>query len=346
MFRKEQFVWATAEELANEAMDLHSIPRCSQAELAHPKCPLRNPDPGKPIRWVRGLSLLDGRVMFVPAVMAFSRVGYASSAERFWLSTSTGCAAHVSYETALFGGICEIVERDMVSVTWLQQLPLPRLQFDVVPPELEPYLQLITRSLGDIEYHFFDATSDLCVPAVYAVQTAKYNRRVCTLVACSCAMSISAAIAKTIRDLAHLRFALQTPHKFPEDCNDFTEPLQGAAYMAEAERAASFDFLIQTKSCKKLSETPQFNNHGDGLRRIVRKLRQKRLQTYIVDLSTDEALRCGIRVLRVLIPGLQPLSFRHRARFLGHSRLYEAPVCMGYPSLPEDRINALPQPFA
>jgi ribosomal protein S12 methylthiotransferase accessory factor len=51
-------------------------------------------------------------------------------------------------------------------------------------------------------------------------------------------------------------------------------------------------------------------------------------------------------VVRAIIPGLQPLTFHHRARFLGHPRLYEAPVRMGYPARLEAELNAWPQPFA
>jgi ribosomal protein S12 methylthiotransferase accessory factor len=75
-------------------------------------------------------------------------------------------------------------------------------------------------------------------------------------------------------------------------------------------------------------------------------LREKELPAYAVDLSTDEAVRSGIRIVRVIIPGLQPLSFRYRARFLGHPRLYELPRKMGFPVLTEDELNDFPQPFA
>jgi len=51
-------------------------------------------------------------------------------------------------------------------------------------------------------------------------------------------------------------------------------------------------------------------------------------------------------VVRVIIPGLQPLSFHYRARYLGHPRLYEAPALMGYPVLREEDLNGWPQPFA
>jgi ribosomal protein S12 methylthiotransferase accessory factor len=70
------------------------------------------------------------------------------------------------------------------------------------------------------------------------------------------------------------------------------------------------------------------------------------MEAFVVDLSTDEALRCGVRIVRVLIPALQPLSFNYRARYLGHPRLYDAPMQMGHPVHQEEQLNHWPQPFS
>ena len=51
-------------------------------------------------------------------------------------------------------------------------------------------------------------------------------------------------------------------------------------------------------------------------------------------------------VVKVLVPGLMPVSFDQHARYLAHPRLYEAPARMGHPVTPEADLNPLPQPFA
>jgi ribosomal protein S12 methylthiotransferase accessory factor len=79
---------------------------------------------------------------------------------------------------------------------------------------------------------------------------------------------------------------------------------------------------------------------------VLDKLKRKSLDAYAVDLTSDEALRAGVRVVQVIIPGLQPVGFPYRSRYLGHPRLYEAPKQMGYPVYSEEEINPWPQPFA
>jgi ribosomal protein S12 methylthiotransferase accessory factor len=347
VFGGEQFVRASAKELGREALDLDAIPRCSENELRHPRCPLVAPDKDAPIRWVRGLSLRDGRDVFVPAVMVYLYAGFSDRSERICLPITTGCAAHVSYERALVPAILEVIERDAISIVWLQKLALPRIEIDDAPPLLAANWERYQRSSSELEYFFFDATTDLGFPTVYALQRARCDERVATLVACSTELTATAAVAKTMRDMASSRVTFRHARPCPESWDDFTEISHGSTYMARAERSPAFDFLVGSARVRRLSEMRSQPAEGDRqrLRAVLQRLEQAGLEAYAVDISTDEALRAGMRVVRVLIPGLQPLSFWYRARYLGHPRLYSAPQSMGYRALPESQLNHWPQPF-
>lgn len=344
--RDEQFVLATAAELGRDALDLDGIPRCSERELTHPRCPLTLPDKRQPMRWVRGLSLLDGRMAYLPAVMAYSHVVNVQPSERFWLPISTGCAAHSSYEAAVLGGIHEVVERDAISITWLQKLQLPRIEIDVQPPGLTGYWEAHLAGSAHVHTCFFDATLDLGVPTVYGVQIAPSNKHATTLLSCSSNSSIVKALAKAVRDMVLISAAFRNVRPLPESWDDFCDPMHGATYMAHGDRRHAFDFLLHSPNTRKLSDMMRAESQEEPLQRMLKILKSKAMPCYAVDLSTDEAVRSGIRVVRVIIPGLQPLSFRYRARYLGHPRLFEAPRQMGFPSLPEEELNDLPQPFA
>jgi ribosomal protein S12 methylthiotransferase accessory factor len=341
-----QFLWASANELGSDALDLDTIPHCSAAELSHPRCPLHLPDKDAPIRWVRGLSLLDGRLVWIPAVMVFLHMPL-EPAERFWLPVSTGCAAHISMEQAIVSGICEVIERDAVSLTWLQQLALPRIELDVVPERLRPYLERNEKSAGVVQ-HLFDATTDLGVPTIYSVQIAPANEMLAALVMCSTELDPATAIEKLIRESASSRLAMHSNQDVPENWDDFCGVSHGAAFMGKPERLPAYDFLLSSERRRRLSDMPYLST-GDArqdLVGLIERLRRRRMDAFAVDLTTDEALRVGMRVVRTIIPALQPLSFSHRARFLGHPRLYDAPAAMGYAPHCEEDINHWPQPFA
>jgi ribosomal protein S12 methylthiotransferase accessory factor len=348
IYTQPQLVWATADELGRDSLDLDTIPRCSTTELAHPACPLLAPDRKSRIRWVRGVSLHDGRLVYIPAVMVYLYVGYANPAERIWIQISTGCAGHISYERALLSAILEVIERDALTITWLQKLPIPRIEIDVLPLPLASHWERYQRSSRELEYVFFNATTDVGVPTVYGLQIARANSRVTTLVSCSTAMDPVHAVTKVMRDMASCRIAFCNPKPVPTNWDDYTDLLHGATYMARAERAQAFDFLLNSGNKGFLSNI-QAVGSGDEKRDlcvVLELLRRKGLEAFAIDLSTDVAIRVGLRVVRVVIPGLQPFSFRYRAQYRGHPRLYNAPRQMGYHVHSEEQLNHWPQPFS
>ncbi|HEY0531942.1 MAG TPA: YcaO-like family protein [Actinoplanes sp.] len=348
VYDERQFRWATADELGalgEDALDLDSLPRCSPAELADPECPVVRPDRTAPMRWIRGLNLRTGRPAWVPASLVYIHFP-AGDAERITNPISTGSAAHPDPAVAVCSALCEVVERDAISLTWLHQLPLPRIELDVVGPHLQRFLD--ASADRDMTIQLFDATTDVGIPTVYGVSIAPDHPRLRTVVSCATSLDPQTAAAKAICELVSVRIALHDDEPSTEDVESFTGVSDGAAYMCVPERAPAFDFLLATPARRRLSEMPALST-GDStadLRLVRSRLAACGMDAYIVDLTTDEALRVGMNVVRAIVPGLQPLTFHYRARFLGHPRLYQAPARMGYPTRLEAELNAWPQPFA
>jgi ribosomal protein S12 methylthiotransferase accessory factor len=365
--------WATARELGAEALDLATLPRCSATELAHPACPVTDPDPAARIRWVAGLDLHTGTMTWIPAVLVYLHLPAPVPGERFTLPISTGCAAHPDLAVALTNAACEVIERDALTLTWLQRLALPRLTgTDLDPAGSEPDLDPAAGSTPDLDpaagsepeldsaagpepgldggagMRLFDATTDLGIPTVYGVDVAPAHPTVRTVVACATDLDPGRATAKVRREGAAGRLALEHAPPAPAELDRFGAVSDGAAYMGRPERADAFDFLLHTPRGRAVSElaAPDPADSGAGLRFVLDRLAGAGYRAYAVDLTTDEAARVGMHVVRVVIPGLQPLSFSFRARFLGHPRLYEAPARMGFPAASESDLTPWPQPFA
>jgi ribosomal protein S12 methylthiotransferase accessory factor len=151
-----QLVTATADELGADALDLDTLPRCSAAELAHPDCPVRSASRRAPIRWVRGVSLTRHTPVWVPASLTYL-LPSPDPNERFTLPISTGCAAHRTYVEAVRSALCEVIERDALTLTWLLRRPLRRLEIDASGPELRAARDLGFSRVGEV--HLFDATT-------------------------------------------------------------------------------------------------------------------------------------------------------------------------------------------
>jgi ribosomal protein S12 methylthiotransferase accessory factor len=347
VYSPDQVIWATAAELGAEALDLGRCPQVSPAELAGPGCFAVPPDPAAPMRWVRGVSLMSGRRIWVPAVLVYLHLPPASTGERFTIPISTGCAAHTDLYRALAKGVCEVVERDAVALTWLQRLELPEITVDVDAEPFAGYLRAV-RENPRVRMHLYDATTDIGIPTVYGVEVTPDHPRIRTVVNCATDPDPAEAIAKVLREVAAVRIALRHLRPSAPDPDDFTILHDGALFMAEPARAHAFDFLLGTGRSTRLSAMPH-HRFADGraeFRHVRDRLAAAGHEAFAVDLTTDEAERVGVSVVKVLVPTLQPLTFAPRVQFRGHPRLYRAPAAMGHPVHPEADLNPWPQPFA
>ncbi|MDO7907931.1 YcaO-like family protein [Paenibacillus sp. JX-17] len=348
-YTADQFIVASADELGSDALDLESIPVLSDQEYAYPNCPLIRPDKSQKIRWVKGISLTSQKPLYIPAIMTYLHIPYMNNSERFWLPISTGCAIHMNFEKALINGINEVVERDAISLTWLNELPLRKLEIrtDALP---EWCLDYYNRTANNpfIQTYYFDATTDLGIPSIYSLQISEHNRKVAAMVMCTTELDPLIAFSKITREAASLRIALQNRQPDKTVLDQFHEVTDGALYMGHPSQLDSFNFLRNTKDEKSLTDMRNLSTGSDkeDLNNLIQILQEKGHEIFAVDITSDEAKRAGMSAVRVIIPTLQPLSFFYRAQFKGSTRLYDGPEKMGYARKTEEQLNQKPQPFA
>ncbi len=345
-YHLDEFVVASGNELGSAAIDLDTIPRCSDRELADPKCPYVRADKAKPIRWAKGWSLVDRRERYVPAVMSHLYFRPAPE-ENFWQMISTGVAAHVTLEAALVSAICEVIERDSIALTWLARLPLPRIDLPMTPPvDLANNIDRLSRSL--IRHDCFDATTDVGIPTVYAVQTMDHHPFLSQYVNCATEFDAARAYAKTIREAAPARTVFEDGYDHAAEVEDFASLHDGAAYLGKPEHRHEFDFLLRSPHRRALGDigvaAPEGN--AERLKFLVERLGGMGMDIIALDVTTRELRELGIWVVRAVIPGLMPMTSTQSGRFLGHPRLYDYPKAAGFGALREEDVNPAPQPFA
>ena len=146
--------------------------------------------------------------------MAHLGVTPEQAGERFWLQTSSGCAAGETQEQALLAACFELIERDAVAIAWLQRLALRRI--DPADPAWRPRRldtgwgwSTVSRTFDADEDRggiaLFDATSDLGVPTVLAVLRPPAGSGLPPAVGAGCSDSGSQAALKALRELTVVR---------------------------------------------------------------------------------------------------------------------------------------------
>ncbi len=346
VFTEDEVCIASAVELGGGALDYRRWPQCSEDEYANPRCILNRLQPTAPIRWIKGYSLISHRPMWVPLVM--SHVVFNQwPEEMFWLPISTGVAAHTDPFRAAVSAICELIERDAITLTWLARLTPPKIVFDSDPPaELKDAFSQL--QILPIKQHFFDATTDFGVPIIYSVQFFDGHPSIANFVACSVEFDPWQACAKVIREAANGRTGLEQNRILPPHQDLFYSLEDGAHYMGKIETRSAFDFLFENDNVRSISEmiSPVTGNVHDQFHWLVNRFKKLDFELVLIDLTTDDLRDVGISVIRAFSPDLMPLDFAPASRFKGHARLFDYPEKAGYSRRSFSDLNPYPQPFA
>ncbi|MFG2092774.1 YcaO-like family protein [Streptomyces sp. NPDC048612] len=341
---------AAEQELTEEFVSPTRWPRCSASEFAREDCGLVPYDPAVPIRWVRAWSLTRRCSVLVPAIAVYLHMAPQSPSELFTRGITTGAAVHSDLRSAVLGGLLEVVERDALSLAWLQRLRLPQLSVD--PELLKPLVRAYhaTGTARHLQVRLFDATTDFGVPVVYAVQLSPHEEQLAQIVCATCDVDPQQAVGKIYRELSSVRVALRgrvdgRPVERPDDGT--VSVVGSAAYNASAGRRDAFRHLLESeREVRPLEALPDLSADADPLVTAVSQVAARGAEVLVVDITTDEARQVGMHAVKVLVPEAMPLSFIHSERYLGTPRLYAAPTAMGHESHGEESLNPEPQPVA
>jgi ribosomal protein S12 methylthiotransferase accessory factor len=332
---------ATAKELGTYALDLESLPTCSLTELSHPKCYITPPKKDKPIRWIEGISLASGRPYALPYSTVTLRTDDFMPQERLQAPISTGLASHRTIVQALSAALLEVIERDALSIMWLQKLPGRKLDIDTNMRRR----QIVTEAPEIIGYEFFDISTNLEIPVACCIRTAVREVSAHTMISCAAGFSETELVRKLLNDIGAQSIGFARNRQVPEYLEDFTAVHHGSIYMAHRDRSSLFSFL-RTGGLASLNWDQYPHGQEQQLAFLLKRLSACGAEAFAVDLTSVEAFAVGARVVRVLVPALQPLPYRYMTRYLGHQRLYEAPRQMGHQVKQERDINPWPHPFA
>ncbi|MFI1014075.1 YcaO-like family protein [Streptomyces sp. NPDC020965] len=338
-------VWAKATELDGPVLDTSRLPRCSERELADSRCRVRPFSDEARIRWVRGVDLIGGNEVWVPAALACYGLR-GTPDERFGPGISTGFSIHTDMTRSVLGGVHEILERDSIALTWLQRLPLPPLADEVVTDDARQLIDWSRRRF--IDTYLYDATSDIGVPTVFVLQSAPHDDQVRMIIGAGNGRSYGEAVDRAMLETLTTRGLFYGDDQPRDDYAEFHSVVDGARFMSRPERAGAFAFLLdglaeRTPSAwaPELPEDPERQ-----LAAILSRLADAGMQAVAVDLTSSEMRGVGLSAVAVVIPDLQPMSLNPLANFRAHPRLSTALARMGHACPTEEEQNPWPVPFA
>lgn len=355
---KRTVVHNSYRQLENDALNPIGVGLHEIEQYEKPDFPFKPFHPDRLMNWVWGYSFLTERPILVPELLAYYSLGYG---EGFVYETSNGCALGSSLEEAVFHGIMEVVERDSFLLTWYAQLPLPRLNLQSTG---DKELQLMVDRFHEVtEYdlYFYNSTMEHKLPSVFGVAKNRGSKGLNLICAAAANPDPISAVKSTIYELAGT-MATQDK-KLKENRQKYEGMLRdpfavrtmedhGLLYgLSEAEERLNF-LLDDNRPLRTFAEEfkqPQVNiDLKDDLQDILQKFQQLNLEVIVVDQTTPITRRNGLFCVKVLIPGMLPMTFGHHlTRVKGLKRVLKVPMELGYTKAPltYDQLNPNPHPF-
>ncbi|MFF9373721.1 TOMM precursor leader peptide-binding protein [Streptomyces griseoluteus] len=353
-------VTASLEELGDRALDPRSCGLYGPRTYAED--PMVEPfDPARPIPWVTGWSLRDGRPVLVPARLVYYSAGTA--ADNFVFECSNGCATGSTWEEAVFFGLLELIERDAFLLGWYGALPLPEI--DLASVRSPGVRAMVARAaLQGYDVHVFDNRVDLPVPVVTGLAVRRDDAPGSLAFAAGASFdpetAVESAVSEILTYIPHLpgqvaerpaelqamAEAFDLVKRLPDHAALFGLPEMRAyatGYLKPA-RTAPLDELFTGWEERR----PRTGDLRDDLLLVRDLLGEAGCEVIAVDQTTPEQRRMGLRTVATLAPGLLPIDFGWlRQRALTLPRLRTAPYRAGMVPAPlrEEELRRVPHPF-
>lgn len=344
--------------LKEQALNPLEVGVHEKEQYARPDFPFEQFNPDRPINWVWGYSFLQERSILVPELLAYYSLGCGNG---FVYETSNGCALGGSLEEAIFYGIMEVVERDSFLLTWYAELPLPLLDpYTANDQELNLMIDRV-RAVGGYDLYFYNSTMEHGIPSVWAMAKNRKQKGLNLICAAGAHLDPIRAVKSTIHEMAAMMLTLDD--KFEKNKEEFLRMYHNSTRVTKMEdhgmlyglpqAEERLQFLLDThRPLRSFDEEFKWNStHADlteDLQDILQKFRQLNLDVIVVDQSTPETKRNGLHCVKVLIPGMLPMTFGHHLkRVTGLERVLRVPKELGFKkqALTFEELNPHPHPF-
>jgi ribosomal protein S12 methylthiotransferase accessory factor len=245
-------------------------------------------------------------------------------------------------------------------MTWYAELPIPRLDIKSInDKELQLMIQRINAVTG-FEVHLFNATTENGIPSIWAM--AKNTKENGLNLSCSAGAHIDPlrAVKGAVQELAGMlnnmddtfeknkkKYVQMYKHSHLVQQMEDHSMMNG---LKEAEKR--FYFLLDRRQVQDFQEEFQPVRKSadllDDVKAVLDIFQQLKLEVIVVDQTSPELKRNGLYCVKVVIPGMLPMTFGHHlTRLKGLDRVLNVPAKLGYVKKPltYDELNPYPHPF-
>lgn len=309
IYNRADLLHASATDLGEVALPVQDMILFGDDQYRRRGFPFARFDPALRTQWAEGKNMRTAQRVYAPAQLLY--LSYEWADQMLMQTVSTGLACHNNSEAAHLSALLELVERDGFAAAWLLGLALPQLELS---PRDKAKLSAQTRRAlagGALEIELRAIPNTFGVANIVAFVT--HKKLGFGVVGASAALCPFKAIEKAVVEALHgwigfSQTGLSLGDKTTPTLDQIKTPHDHALHYMDSARWRELAWFMAGEDAlpvESLTNGADLQSADD----LVARLYEQGYRTYAFDLTTDDLASLGLQVVRVIAPGLQPLSF-------------------------------------
>lgn len=281
------------------------------------------------IAWVKTRHIFEDRELLWPASLIY--LPFSQGRGKVSETTSTGVAAAPRLDEACCGGLLEVIERDALMINFHQELNAPEIDLATITGSNAVLVRTVRQAYKLKVYRLY---SDINIPITLAYIWREGRNGPHFGIGAAADLSWEKAINKSIKEALFTRF--YSKHLMDlrvDDCSQIKSLHQHFLYY-QGKR-----FYQLLRSGTRIPFTPEYYSLGH----LQAELRKNSLEPHYIDLTTPDVENIGIKVVKVVIPGMVDLNKTHGLRREDAARFWEVPRKLGLTT--GAQLSNRPHPF-
>ena len=248
-------------------------------------------------------------------------------------TTSTGVSTSTSIGDAIRKSILEIIERDSVVINFT--MGLQPFEVDLSSITGEPLYSLVKKIHKIYHIRIIRLLSDFSIPVYLSLIWRNYKGTLRFGVGACAEFDSDIAIQKSLKECLFTYFYSKDIMDLRKENPDEIKTLYEHFLYYQDKKLFPLLFL-DTKFIKYKKEKLSFKS-------VLKEIEKSGLEIFYKDLTTLDVKQTGIKVVRVIIPGMIDLNKTHQLIRKGAKRFRTVPVKLGFKN--KTSFSTLPHPF-
>ena len=246
-------------------------------------------------------------------------------------TTTTGMAAGATISDCIESGLLELIERDALMINFMQRLNPPEIKINSVTGINKKFIEKIK---SDYNIKIYKLYTDIEVPVILSIVWTGKGKRTHYGIGASASIDSDVAIYKALKESLFTYFYTKNIIDTRViEANKIKSLHEHCLYYQKS----MFDkLLFKSEQINYVRETTSLNN-------LIKNMKKLGIDIYYKEVTTSDIKKTGIKVAKVIAPGLIDMHKSHVYPRLNANRYWDVPRKLGLKY--NQCLSDMPHPF-